>query len=55
MRMDNSQIDEIPKQIEIINNKLGIQNTNFSFNKKKDNIKEILNQNKKKKNEKNKK
>ena len=45
MRMDNSQIDEIPKQIEIINNKLGIQNTNFSFNKKKDNIKEILNQN----------
>ena len=45
MRLDNSQIDEIPKQIEIINNKLGIQNSNFSFNKKRDNIREILNQN----------
>ena len=45
MRFDNSQIDEIPKQIEIINNKLGIQNSNFSFNKKRDNIRDILNQN----------
>jgi hypothetical protein len=45
MRLDNSQIDEIPKQIEIINNKLGIQNSNFSFNKKRDNIRDILNQN----------
>ena len=34
MRFDNSQIDEIPKQIEIINNKLGIQNSNFHLIKK---------------------